>query len=110
MTGVENSADLLALLQADHAGKITSEEIASLQQWRMMQNLSSYLKDLLSVFPLLSPFQNCHAWAESSELVWGTHVYLPFRLPAFRLKQLFFQPPLASSTGFQAASGQAWVE
>lgn len=56
MTGVETSADLLAPLQADRAGKITSEEIASLQQWRMMQNLSSYLEDLMSVFSLLFPF------------------------------------------------------
>ena len=45
MTGVETSADLLEFLQADHAGKITSKKIASLQQWRMMQNLSSYLED-----------------------------------------------------------------
>ena len=110
MTGVETSADLLAPLQADRAGKITSEEIASLQQWRMMQNLSSYLEDLMSVFSLLFPFWNCQAWAESSELVWGTYVYLLFRLPAFGLKQLLFQTPLALSTGFQAVSGQARVE
>ena len=70
MTGVETSADLLEFLQADHAGKITSKKIASLQQWRMMQNLSSYLEDcwvsspFFLLFKIVMPEQNLQSWFE----------------------------------------------
>ena len=85
MTGVETSADLLEFLQADHAGKITSEEMFT--QWRMIRTQHPALIDSLRFFPI-SPFKTGRGQAESSELVSG-QIHLLLRLLAFLIKAYF---------------------
>ena len=66
---------LFVNLQSDHAGKITSKglfgEVRSPAfNGKMMKTMTSNLNNYLRLFPL-SPFKNCHGWAESLERVLG---------------------------------------
>ena len=74
----------LTILQADHAGKVTSEERISWSahsgEWYRTQLPASVIHWHSS--PIF-PFKNCHSWGESSEFVLG-HVVVQV-LSCFRL-------------------------
>ena len=60
----------LAILQADHVGKIMSEESQpDCRQWRRMQNPTFYFNDLARFFPPVFPLksvmakQNLQSWS-----------------------------------------------
>ena len=65
----------LAILQADHRGKTVTEEIAwGFRQPAFTKNvaeLNLLPQWLTEITALLFPFEHCHGWAESWELVLG---------------------------------------
>ena len=86
----------LAILQADHVGKITSEESQpDCRQWRRMQNPTFYFNDLARFFPPVFPLksvmakQNLQSWFGGHESTFSPDCWL------FSLNQHFFLPTFA---------------
>ena len=100
----------LAILQADHSGKITSEERVSQSarfgEWCRTQPPASMIH--WDSFPnSIFPFENCHGWAESSELVSGHESTISPDCRILWLKHLSFLLTLASwIIGFWAQAAE----